>query len=495
MIRMAKFTVAALVLALTSACGGQDAPVAATPETVETNPEILKVETGLLQRVQIEGEPAERLSLADRMAWYGVPGVSIAVIRDGKIAWAKGYGVLEAGKDTAVNQDTLFQAGSISKPVAAIGALKLVEQGKLQLDTPINDVLTGWKIPDNAFTKQTPVTLRQIMSHSAGLTVHGFPGYAAGEPVPTVQQVLDGAPPANTPAVRVDKLPGESWRYSGGGYTVMQLAMTDVAKQDFVPLMDELVLKPAGMARSSYLNPLPANNLANAAVGHERGGKAIEGLRHTYPEMAAAGLWTTPSDLARMGLALVAAARGETGAILGPDMTKQMLTLQKKDYGLGFALEDDGDGQVFSHGGSDEGFEALFFTYTDGHGGAAIMTNGQRGGILASEIAASLAAAYGWKYGAPETRKVVALTPERAALFTGEYMAKRDGRPDLRLTITAEGDKLWIAAEPMMRKQRFYVASDSTAFAISAPVGPYSVDAAGRAVSIQINPNTVAVRK
>ena len=396
---------------------------------------------------------------------------------------------------TQVNPDTIFQAGSISKPVAAIGALKLVEQGKLQLDTPINDALASWKIPDNAFTQQTPVTLRQIMSHSAGLTVHGFPGYAAGEPVPTVQQVLDGAPPANTPAVRVDKLPGESWRYSGGGYTVMQLAMTDVAKQEFVPLMDELVLKPAGMARSSYLNPLPASNLANAAVGHERGGKAIAGLRHTYPEMAAAGLWTTPSDLARMGLAVVAAARGDTGAILGPDMTTQMLTLQKKNYGLGFALEDDGDGQVFSHSGSDEGFEALFFAYTDGHGGAAIMTNGQRGGILASEIAASLAATYGWKYGTPETRKVETLTPERAALFAGDYMAKREGRPDLALTITADGDKLWIEAEPMMRKQRFYVASDTTAFAISAPVGPYSVDATGRAVSIQINQNTVAVRK
>ena len=491
MIRMAKLTVAVMALALASACEDKSAPAMA----VDADPIIAQVETGLLQRVQIAGEPTERLSLADRMAWYGVPGVSIAVIRDGKIAWAKGYGVLAAGGAAQVNPDTIFQAGSISKPVAAIGALKLVEQGKLQLDTPINDALASWKIPDNAFTQQTPVTLRHIMSHSAGLTVHGFPGYATGEPVPTVQQVLDGAPPANTPAVRVDKLPGESWRYSGGGYTVMQLAMTDVAGKDFVPLMDELVLKPAGMARSSYLNPVPADRLGNAATAHTRLGVIIRGGSHTYPEMAAASLWTTPSDLARMGLAVVAAARGDAGAILGPDMTQQLLTLQKKDYGLGFALEDDGDGQVFSHSGSDEGFEALFFAYTDGHGGAAIMANGQRGGALATEIAASLGATYGWKYGTPEMRTVEALTPERAALFAGDYIAKREGRPDLALTITADGDKLWIEAEPMMRKQRFYVASDTTAFAISAPVGPYSVDATGRAVSIQINQNTVAVRK
>lgn len=489
MIRMAKMTVAVLALAWASACGQQGTPAAAA------DPTIAQFEAGLMQSVQIEGEPTEYWSLADRMAFHNVPGVSIAVIRDGKIAWAKGYGVLETGTATPVNPDTLFQAGSISKPVAGIAALKLVEQGKLQLDAPINDALASWKIPDNAFTQQTPVTLRQIMSHTAGLTVHGFPGYAADEPVPTVQQVLDGTPPANTPPVRVDKLPGESWRYSGGGYTVMQLAMTDVAGKDFVTLTDELVLKPAGMARSSYLNPLPANNLANAATGHKRTGKAIAGLRHTYPEMAAAGLWTTPSDLARMGLAVTAAARGDAGAILGPDMTQQMLTLQKNDYGLGFALEDDGDGQVFSHGGSDEGFEALFFAYTDGHGGAAIMTNGQRGGMLASEIAASLGATYGWKYGTPETRKAEALTPERAALFAGDYLAKREGRPDLALTITADGSKLWIEAEPMIRKQRFYVGSDTSAFAISMPGGPYSADATGRAVSIQINPNTLAVRK
>ena len=491
MFRMQGMMAAVLALVLASACGEQTAPAAA----VDADPKIAQFEAGILQRVQIEGEPTVRSSLAERMAFYNVPGVSIAVVLDGKIAWAKGYGVLEAGGPAQVNPDTIFQAGSISKPVAGIAALKLVEQGKLQLETPINDVLTSWNIPDNAFTQQTPVTLRQIMSHTAGLNVHGFPGYAAGAPVPTVQQVLDGVPPANTRAVRVNKLPGESWRYSGGGYTVMQLAMTDVAGKDFVALTDELVLKPAGMARSSYLNPLPADRLDNAATAHMRNGNPVEGRSHTYPEMAAASLWTTPSDLARMGLAVVAAARGDAGAILGPDMTKQMLTLQAEDYGLGFALDAPGDGQVFTHSGSDEGFEALFFMYADGHGGAAIMTNGQRGGVLADEAAATLGEIYGWRFGAVETRKVEALTPERAALFAGTYAAKREGRPDLPLTITAEGGKLWIEAAPMLRRQRFYVVSDATAFTITGPVGPYTVDATGRPVSIQINAETVAERK
>ena len=186
---MRRFAFGLTALAWVAACSTPEAPAA----TVDPN--IAKVENGLLVRSQVAGEPVQTWTLAERMASYNVPGVSIAVIADGKIAWAKGYGVLEAGKPHAINPNTIFQAGSISKPVAGIAALRMVEQGRLSLDAPINDALKSWKIPDNEFTAMVPVTLRQIMSHGAGLTVHGFPGYAAGKPVPTVQQVLDGAPP------------------------------------------------------------------------------------------------------------------------------------------------------------------------------------------------------------------------------------------------------------------------------------------------------------
>jgi CubicO group peptidase (beta-lactamase class C family) len=332
------------------------------------------------------------------------------------------------------------------------------------------------------------------MSHGAGLTVHGFPGYAAGAPVPTVPQVLDGAPPANTPAVRVDKVPGESWRYSGGGYTIMQLAMTDVAGKDFPALTDELILKPAAMARSSYANPLPETNRANAATAHTREGTPVPGHSHTYPELAAAGLWTTPSDLSRVAHSVVAAARGDAGAILGPNMTKQMLTKQIGSYGLGFDLAQPEDGQVFSHGGSDMGFEAFLFSYADGRGGAAIMTNGQNGGRLAAEIRASLASAYGWKYGAPQMRNTLAITPERAAQFAGEYLVKAPGQPDVTMTITAEGEKMWVEAPPVISKQRFYAVSDTEVFAMESPILKFTSDANGKLQSIEINPGLNAVR-
>jgi CubicO group peptidase (beta-lactamase class C family) len=490
MIRIPKANFAALALFLAAACQPAAPPVAAGPD-----PLIAKVESGLAGRMRVLGEPIETWTLAERMAFHHVPGVSIAVIRDGKIAWAKGYGVLEAGKQSPIDPDTIFQAGSISKPTAAIAALRMVEQGRLSLDAPVNDFLKSWKVPDNEFTKKQAVTLRQIMSHGAGFTVHGFPGYAAGKPVPTVPQVLDGAPPANTPAVRVDKLPGESWRYSGGGYTIMQLAMTDVSGQDFPALTDELVLKPAGMARSSYLNPLPEANRANAATAHRGDGSIVPGHSHTYPEMAAAGLWTTPSDLARLALSVIASAKGEPGALLSPDTTRQMLTTQIGNYGLGFALVDAPDGQAFQHGGSDEGFEAVLFSYSDGRGGAAIMTNGQNGGRLSQEIVASIADAYGWKFGAPEERTAIALTPERAAEFAGDYVAVSPGQPSITLTISAEGDRLWVEAPPMVSRQRFYVASDTEVFAATSPILKLRTDDKGKPQAIEINRGSFAERK
>jgi CubicO group peptidase (beta-lactamase class C family) len=493
MIRIARIGVAVMAVTAVIPGAAQDAPAAAP------DPMIAKVEAGLAGRVHVAGEPVDAWSLSDRMAFYDVPGVSIAVIKDGKIAWAKGYGVLQTGARAPVDADTLFQAASISKPVAAIAALRLVEQGKLALDEPINAYLESWKVPDNDFTARRPVTLRQIMSHAAGFTVHGFPGYAAGQPVPTVTQVLDGAAPANTAAVRVDKSPGESWRYSGGGYTVLQLAMTDVSKQSFADLTRELVLAPSGMTRSAYSQPLPDADRMNAATAHRADGSVVPGYSHTYPEMAAAGLWTTPTDLMRLALSVVAAARSEPGAILAPETTRQMLTTQAGSFGLGFDLADRGDGQIFSHSGSNAGFLSLMFAYTDGRGGAAIMTNSQRGGELHGEIAASIAAAYGWNYGAPEERTALVLTPERAAEFAGDYVAKSPAgaQPaEINFRIVAEGNELSLeAVPPVIPKQRFYVASETEVFAVMGPIVPFTTDANGRPAAIHLGPDFVAVRR
>ena len=330
------------------------------------------------------------VTLAERMKELNVAGVSMAVISDYKIEWAKGYGLADVEKALPVGTDTLFQAGSISKPVAAVAAMKLVEQGKLSLDEDVNAKLKSWKVPENEFTIAEKVTLRRILSHSAGLTVHGFPGYVSGVPIPAVPEILDGKPPANTAAVRVDLIPGTQFRYSGGGYTIAQLLMQDVTGLPFAAMMRDFVLLKAGMTRSTYEQPLPASLSGQAATGyvHE---KPVPGRYHTYPEMAAAGLWSTPSDLARFTIEIGKSMEGRSNRILLRASVDRMLREEQKPYGLGFAL----DGTRFAHGGVDEGFQSELMSTRDGHG-AVVMTNSDHGGQLAQEIIEAIAAVYQW---------------------------------------------------------------------------------------------------
>lgn len=201
------------------------------------------------------------------------------------------------------------------------------------LDDNVNAQLRSWKVPENDFTVQK-VTLRRLLSHTAGLSVHGFPGYASGAPVPTLVQVLNGEKPANTAPVRVDIEPGTTWRYSGGGFTVMQLLVTDATGKPFAEVMHDLVLKPAGVVHSTYQQPLPAAMRANASTPYRRSGEPVEGGPHTYPEQAAAGLWTTPSDLGRVALEMEAECEGRSSKMLSQAMMKQMLSTQKGDWGL-----------------------------------------------------------------------------------------------------------------------------------------------------------------
>jgi len=235
------------------------------------------------------------------------------------VEWAKGYGVTYVG-GRAVTPETIFQAGSVSKPVAALAALRLVEQGRLSLDTDVNKYLESWKVPSNEFTQHAPVTLRGLLSHTAGVSVHGFNGYSAGDSVPTLHQVLDGIRPANSPPIRAIAVPGSAWSYSGGGYVVLQEMMMDVTGKSFPSLMQDLVLSPLAMNHSRFDQPLPTALRNNAASPHDADGKPVAGGAHTYPEMAAAGLWTTPTDLARYIIGVQHARRGVAGSVLSKAM-------------------------------------------------------------------------------------------------------------------------------------------------------------------------------
>src|ERR1700744_100481 len=292
---------------------------------------IHKIETCLPPAVVVKGEPPSCTPLLTRMQQLHVQGVSIAVVHHGVIEWARGYGIATPD-NKPVTPETIFQAGSISKPVASMGALRLVQEGKLSLDADVNTKLTSWKVPASDAVPGAVVTLRELMTHTAGMTVHGFPGYAAGAPVPTLVQVLNGEKPANTPAVRIDTPPGTIWRYSGGGITIMQQLMIDVTHEPFPKLMHDTVLAPIGMTHSTYEQPLPAALLPTAATPYDGQDKLVPGGAHTYPEMAAAGLWTTPSDLARFIIENQQSLQGKANHVLSQAMTKEMMTPGKGSW-------------------------------------------------------------------------------------------------------------------------------------------------------------------
>jgi CubicO group peptidase (beta-lactamase class C family) len=312
----------------------------------------------------------------------GVPGVGLAVINQYAVDWAQGLGVREVGGNVPVDGETLFQAASISKPVAALGALRLVEEGALTLDEPVNSRLTSWKIPANQWTAQQEVTLRHLLSHTAGLTVHGFEGYSAFHPVPTLREVLEGVPGrCNSVPVRVVRTPGAQFEYSGGGYCVLQQLLVDVSGRPFPDLMRTAVLDPLDMRHSTFEQPLPVARRTAAATANARNGQPVLGRWHTYPEMAAAGLWTTPSDLARFAVEIQSAWAGRSGRVISPGLAREMLTPQAGGWGLGLSLQGEGEGVELSHGGANAGFVCLLLANVSGQG-AVVMINSDNGSEL-----------------------------------------------------------------------------------------------------------------
>jgi CubicO group peptidase (beta-lactamase class C family) len=391
----------------------------------------------LMTKVVEKNDPRPCQTLQDRMAAYHVPGVSIAVIHDGSIEWAQGFGVAQPG-GSPVTAETLFQAGSISKPVAAMAALHLVEQGKLTLDSDVNQSLTSWTIPSSAAAPGAMVTLRELLNHTAGRTVHGFPGYAAGAPIPTLVQILNGEKPANTDPIRLEAVPGSHWKYSGGGYTVMQQLLLDVSHQPFPKLVHDTVLAPIGMVRSTYEQPLPVELRSSAATPYSADGAPIKGGFHTYPEMAAAGLWTTPTDLARFAIEIQRSLRGDANHVLSADMTKQMLVAGKGHYGLGLEIGGSSENPFFIHGGINEGFENVLVAYQQSGDGAVVMTNAQGGQLLANEVLRGIASVYGWPDFHPIVRASIKVDPAILATYAGLY----EVTPTFAIAITLENGQL-----------------------------------------------------
>ncbi len=330
-----------------------------------------------------------------------VPGVSVAVIKDYRIDWAKAWGLTDVKTGAKVRTDSMFQAASISKPVAAMASLKAVQDGKFTLDQDINTILKSWKLPlinPKGGNFQGPVTPRMLMSHTSGLgDGFGFPGYAPGATRPTIAQVLDGVAPSVLGPVRMERAPLTGYKYSGGGVSVQQLALTDTLGKALTVIMQETVLGPLRMANSTFAQPLPIDREIEAAHAHDNRGRPMDAPWHVFPEQAAAGLWTTPSDLARFMIEVQRTLQGKSDRVINQRTAEAMvMPVGVGPYAVGFAVEKRGEGWYFTHSGSNWGYRAIVLAHRVKGYGLAVMTNGDNGDAVIKEIVDRVARAYNW---------------------------------------------------------------------------------------------------
>lgn len=428
-------------------------------------------------QARIEGPQAEpgedglgALTLPELMERFGVPGVSVAVIRDFQVHWAEGYGVADVETGRPVDTETMFQAASISKPVAAMGVLKAVQDGLFGLEDDINGILTSWHLDGGELTRHQPVTPRMLTSHTSGLgDAFGFPGYEPDEPIPTPVQIFEGHELSNVGPLFMEREPMAAYEYSGGGVTLMQQALADARGLPFEEVMREHVLEPIGMTRSSFEQPISPGNDRSAARAHGSEGESMGPKWHVYPEMAAAGLWTTPTDLARFAIEVQRSVRGESNRVLSRALAREMVTpVGVGDFAVGFGLEKMGQGWYLQHGGSNWGFRGLLIAHTVKGYGLAIMTNATRGGPVMAELSRRIQRAYEWDsmtppvprgYAPPVERTEIELSPDVLQAYVGTYRLD----DETELVVTLEEGRLFI--EPTGQgRYRLFPESESEFF-------------------------------
>lgn len=408
-------------------------------QSPDINQKIKQVENNLVMPVQIEGDPG--FTIGEMMTLYKLNGLSIAVIDNYKLDWAKGYGWADAEKKIPVTSQTLFQAASISKSLNSVGILKLVQDKKLDLNSDINKYLSTWKFPYDSLSKGKKISIANLLSHTGGLTVHGFGGYQRGkDTIPTILQILDGQKPANSPAIRSMYEPGLKSEYSGGGITISQLIVMDVTHQPYDKYMYDNVLKPLGMISSTYSQPPAGISPELLATGYDQDGKQVPGKYHIYPEQAAAGLWTNPTDLAKYIIETQLAYAGRSRKVLDKDITKSRLTPYiDKSAALGVFVDDFEGTKYFEHSGSNQGFRCQYYGSFAGGYGVVVMVNSDNGEII-PEIVNSVAKVYGFKgLYQSVTKKRIILADTVLEKYTGRY----ELAPKNILTITREGNHLY----------------------------------------------------
>lgn len=443
-------------------------------------------------------------SLALWMDSLRIPGVSIAVIDDYRVVWAKGYGMTDVGTpSSAVTATTLFQAASVSKLLTALSVLHFVERGVLDLDADLGGGLNSWSLPREAGGMTAPVTLRALLAHTAGIRAGGFSGYERGAPLPTTVQILKGEEPAANTAAILDSPPDEGVAYSGLGYTIVELALIERVGKPFADLMADAVLSPLRMRNSTFEQELPQRLAERAAHGHHESGAAVHGLWRVYPELAAAGLWTTPSDLAAVAIDIAKAWSGRAEGVISPRMAKRMLTPQREQMGLGLVVRPTDTLGFFAHSGGNLGYRAHVEMFARLGKGVVVMTNSDAGQLLVPLVTAAVARAYEWpdanqrQLSPGQTQRIAVQLQERPPVrmrvrLPGPTLRKYEGRfeltPGFDFIISPDtiGRRLWIRLGDQSRLPAYPEANGDFFFeAVDAQISFVS-DRSGRVTALRL---------
>lgn len=416
-------------------------------------------EKGLLKAVVFKGMQPEKMNLMERMQYYRVPGVSLAVIDKLRVEWTMGYGFRRAGENNSITPETVFQAASLSQPVAGQTALHYVRTGKFQLNTGVNRLLRSWKLWEGDNINQREVTLFDLLTHTAGLVEWTFNGYSPDEEIPSSEQILEGLKPANSPCLRIVYSPGSEVRISELGFFLLQRLLEDVLDKPFADAASESVLKPLAMKRSAFSAVLPEALAGNAAVGHLRDGEPVKGGYNRYPELAAAGLWSTPNDMAVFVIDIMKTALGESDHVISPEAARAMLTPHVGNRGLAFKVEDEGDDLYFTIRGRNHGFECVLVAYPVRRQGVVIMTNSDNGSYLIDEILRGVSAVYEWPHFQQEVKTLYRLDPSIYKQYVGRY----EINPEYILDVKFE-DYYLVIQPTGQAPTKFYVENPSMFF-------------------------------
>jgi CubicO group peptidase (beta-lactamase class C family) len=393
----------------------------AVASAADDTSKLAMVETALLPAVIFEGEAPRTAGVLEQMKSFNVPGVGFALIDDGAIEWSAGYGTLSASAAGEVTSETMFQAASISKPLVSVLVLRMRDENAFDLDAPIERYLKRYQLPAGRHSESARVTLCNLLSHTAGLTPGGYRGYPRDQSLPTTIQILEGRPPANSQPAAVEMEPGAQLAYSGAGYMLIQSAIEDARPKPFAEIMANDLLRPLQMERSTFAQPLPESFAASAARGHRRNRRMVDGGWNAYPEQAAAGLWSTPSDLARFAIELRKAYLG-SGKLLSQRSARELLEPHFGDEALGLVIGGQGASRYFLHGGGNEGYRCLLILHLESGDGAVYMTSSDAGDMVGDALVRTAASVYNWPNMKPRTQRRISVAASELSELAGSYV-------------------------------------------------------------------------